>query len=170
MAVSFTACGDDDKHSDEPPVGPTAPDQPTNTENDPEGTILMNMICGETTLRISPERPAGWNGDSFSLKIARDMNWSYEGWWCDGIVDCGKVRNISAITSVPESGWGSPAVQEGHGYIARAYMTKVGNGNGRRYSYISIYVTKLITTEGGSIQGATIKYQPDWLLGEPFNL
>lgn len=69
----------------------------------------------------------------------------------------GNVSSISAITSVPSSGWvGKIAVNPGSGYVVRY------RGDGFNYTYARIYVKSWITNTLGEIIGATIVYQDNW--------
>lgn len=168
-ALSFTACGGDDDE----PANPNKPDQPTTTEKDPEGTILANMMCGTnrdnaTIISIEPDTQDGFNTYEVGLYLLYDMNWNFSYYGSTpAIVDCGQVKNIAAINVIPESGWGKPAVQPGHGYIMRQLQDKYqDNIYIYRYVYTRIYVTQYLTSTTGEIIGATIKYQPGWQVSD----
>ena len=167
-ATALTACGGDDDE----PGNPNVPDKPTVTDKDPEGTIIANMLCDDT--RIILEGPQGREYYTFWLTIGNDLNWCDDNHGHRDIADVGAVNNISAITTIPESGWGEPAVQPGHGYIVRVRGWGDqwdGSQYIRHYSYEyhRIYVTKYLTSAGGStIIGATVKYQPNWKTSEDF--
>lgn len=69
----------------------------------------------------------------------------------------GNVSGISAITSVPSSGWVKEiAVNPGSGYVVRY------RGYGFNYTYARIYVKSWITNTLGEIIGATVIYQDKW--------
>lgn len=69
----------------------------------------------------------------------------------------GNVSGISAITSVPSSGWVKEiAVNPGSGYVVRY------RGRGFNYTYARIYVKSWITNTLGEIIGATVIYQDKW--------
>lgn len=171
-ATALTACGGDDDE----PENPDIPDQPTVTEKDPEGTIISNMLCGSssssaTSIRFCVPEDANRRGYGTDVYIGNDLNWFTT--WSEvrraSVADVGEVKNISAITTVPESGWGTPAVQPGHGYIVRVLCQyREGDEYSYAYEYHRIYVTQYLTSAVGGINGATIKYQPNWKTGPRF--
>ena len=69
----------------------------------------------------------------------------------------GTVANMSAITSIPTSGWVKQiAVNPCTGYIVRY------KGQGFGYTYARLYVKDWIVSTGGGIIGATVVYQDKW--------
>jgi len=96
----------------------------------------------------------------FSLKIDGDNNFYFESgndYAERSISKFGNVTSISAITSMPSSGWvNTIAVNPGSGYVVRY------RGNGFNYTYVRIYVKCLITNTLGEIIGATVVYQDNW--------
>ena len=74
------------------------------------------------------------------------------------IISIGKVKGLSHINNIPESGWSNQvAAIPGYGYIYR-----VSWWNYTPISYARIFVVNYITSTSGGIIGATIKYQPYW--------
>lgn len=140
LSVGFVSCGDDDDNDDG--LQPTG----TVSEQDPEGTVVINMNNERTSYDIKIG----------SLCISEDNNfygWGGEGY--TGIASVGHVSGLSKITKVPESGWASSvAVVPGDGYVIQFGK-----------SYARIYVVSYITNTSGSIIGATIKYQAPWEVG-----
>lgn len=158
LPLAIASCGGDDK------------DEPQTTANDPEGTILINLqniFTGDY-----------WHGYEGGIE---DMNNIYgccfgmnqlnnlqaastdEGYSNGGVEEAeicslGKVKNLSDIKSIPESGWAyQSAAVPGYGYIYRLrylWSTKV--------TYARIYVVDYIKNTSGGIIGATVKYQQNW--------
>ena len=73
------------------------------------------------------------------------------------IARVGNVAGMSAINSIPSSGWVKQvAVSPGTGYIIRYCY---GNGI---YTYARLFVKDWITSTGGGIIGATVIYQDNF--------
>lgn len=73
------------------------------------------------------------------------------------IARVGTVAGMSAITSIPTSGWvGQIAVNPGTGYVIRY------KGQGFGYIYARLYVKDWIVSTDGGIIGATVVYQDKW--------
>lgn len=101
-------------------------------------------------------RIAIWH-DDFRLRIGSTNNFQLAGSGSISITKFGNVSGISAITSVPSSGWVREiAVNPGSGYVVRY------RGAGFNYTYARIYVKSWITNTLGEIIGATIVYQDNW--------
>ena len=73
------------------------------------------------------------------------------------IARVGTIAGISAITSIPTSGWVEQiAVNPGTGYVIRY------KGQGFGYTYARLYVKDWIVSTSGGIIGATVVYQDKW--------
>ncbi|MBO4307887.1 MAG: hypothetical protein J5848_06215 [Bacteroidales bacterium] len=73
------------------------------------------------------------------------------------IARVGTVAGMSAITSIPTSGWVKQiAVNPGTGYIIRYKSQGFG------YTYARLYVKEWLVSTGGGIIGATVVYQDKW--------
>lgn len=92
----------------------------------------------------------------FYLTISSSNNFCFGNTCCDiSIARFGSVSGISAITSIPSSGWvGKIAVNPGTGYVIR-----YGDYG---YTYIRLYVKNWIVSTSGGIIGATVVYQDNW--------
>ena len=73
------------------------------------------------------------------------------------IARVGSVANMSAINTIPTSGWVNQiAVNPGMGYIIRY------GGNGFGYTYARLFVKEWLVNTNGGIIGATLVYQDKW--------
>lgn len=155
LSVSFASCGGDDDESDES-------DNNENTEivsnQDPEGTIVLNMASGakDNYYKI---------GELGEIHIDAANN--FRGKSNTSFTSIGLVDGLSKITQIPKYGWAeSAAVVPGTGYVMR-----YGNSFSS-YQYARIYVVDYLgstyTDDAGNtygeITGATIKYQAPFLL------
>ena len=148
VSISFVACGDDDDGGD---------NSKTVTENDPPGTIIANL-----TNTFYHDAKYGYNGItimghySHNLGMNELNNLEVHNWNGDYvIVSLGKVKGLSNIKKVPESGWTKQvAAVPGFGYIFR-----MGT---EQYQYARIYAVDYMTSTTGGIMGITIKYQENW--------
>lgn len=117
---------------------------------DPEGTVMVQMRNsdnGET--RVSP------NGYPNSFWIDGANNLYSSG---GSVVCIGKVAGLGNIRERPETGWASKtAVLPGYGYILRSPSNQDG------YVYCRVYVVDYLTSTGGGIIGATVKYQSPFI-------
>ena len=125
---------------------------------DPEGTVtvqMRNSDNGET--RVSPD---GF-GTDFYIDRADNLTCPF------GDVICiGKVAGLGNIRERPETGWADEAaLLPGYGYIMRReYSTDpAGNPTPDGYRYCRIYVVGYLTSTGGGIIGATVKYQSPFI-------
>ena len=147
FSVSFVSCGNDD--DDNPNHNGS-----TITENDPEGTIMINLVNDDKDVQIDGEWPYLYVGMTPQNNID---TWYYNG----QIVSVGKVKGLSAITKIPDSGWAERcAATAGCGYIIR--QSKASANNSRvidGYKYCRVYLVDFVTNTSGGIMGATIKYQ-----------
>lgn len=142
VAMSVGACS-----ADEPNRGGETIDNLTPTD-DPTGTISLSMnnkSHGETYLG--------------GIYIGEDNNFcgnNYSGYTVY-FSDLGPVSGLGNVTAIPTAGWSTKLqVIPGHGYVAVEYYT----GNEQRIKSIyRIYVVDYITSIGGGIIGADIKYQ-----------
>lgn len=117
---------------------------------DPEGTVtvqMRNANNGQTY--VSPD---GF-GTDFYIDRADNLTCQW------GAVICvGKVAGLGNIRERPETGWASKtAVLPGYGYILRSPSNQDG------YVYCRIYVVGYLTSTGGGIIGATVKYQSPFI-------
>lgn len=155
LSFSLASCGGDD--DDEPQK-----DQYEKTENlsnqDPEGTIVLNMVSGAKDNYYTI-------GELGSIHIDAANN--FVGRYSDiDFVTIGKVDGLGKIDRIPNTGWGkSAAVVPGTGYVMR-------HGYSSSYQYARIYVvdylgstyTDDVGNTYGEITGATIKYQAPFQL------
>ena len=135
LPFAIASCGGDDK------------DEPEVTSNDPEGTIVMNLVNNDDDICIDDSWPYMYVGMTPQNNI--------DTWYHSGqIVSVGKVKGLSDIKKVPESGWAERcAATPGCGYVIRQ-----ADGSGG-YKYCRVYLVDFITSTSGGIMGATIKYQ-----------
>ena len=86
---------------------------------------------------------------------------------CDGDVVCiGKVAGLGNIRERPEVGWADEAaLLPGYGYILRTSsqydQDKKPTLDG--YNYCRVYVVDYLTSTGGGVIGATVKYQSPFI-------
>ena len=146
FSVSFVSCGDDDDEN---------LNESSITENDPEGTIIMNLVNNDDDICIDDDE---WPYMYVGMTPQNNIDtWYYNA----EIVSVGKVKGLSAITKIPESGWAERcAATPGCGYVIRqskasAYDARQTDG----YKYCRVYLVDFITSTSGGIMGATIKYQ-----------
>ena len=108
-------------------------DSSDDLSNDPQGTILINLNSGDGDLLTISDYFT--NGGYFSIDIEYNNTGNFATYNINTyLVDVGSVKNISSITTVPDTGWRTTlACEKGHGYIVRvSYL-------GENY-YIRIYV------------------------------
>lgn len=136
---------------------------------DPEGTIIVqvrNSNNGGT--RVSPDGfisyydnlNYGYNQSYFWIDEADNLT-------CGGDVVCiGKVAGLGNIRERPEVGWADEAaLLPGYGYILRG-PSKYDQDEKPTldgYNYCRVYVVDYLTSTGGGIIGATVKYQSPFI-------
>lgn len=111
---------------------------------DPEGTITLNMRNdGGSSVYF------GSLGSQFYINKSNN----FYAHLCS-IVDCGAVRGLGNVTSVPEKGWTTEtAVTPGHGYVVKDLQE----------NYIRLYVVSFMhSASNDGIIGAEVKYQKGW--------
>lgn len=147
VSLCTISCGGDDDEEGGSVENPIS-------SNDPEGTIVINLVNNDDDICIDDEWPYMYVGMTPQNNID---TWYYSG----EIVSVGKVKGLFAITKIPESGWAERcAATPGNGYIIR--QRKVDSNDGRQtdgYKYCRVYLVDFITSTSGGIMGATIKYQ-----------
>lgn len=141
------------------------------------GAILLCMLCGAVAMcsscssddelapgGIDPDKnvpdPIGTitlsmrdynNGDTYLDNIFYIKNENFKG---DNsyFASVGSIKGLGNVANIPTTGWASQvAVIPGHGYVA---YNKWGDKK-----FYRIYVTDYITSTGGGIIGAEVKYQ-----------
>lgn len=155
FSVSLVSCGDEDDDN---------PNESTITENDPEGTIIANLTntfyaSGNGYYKEGLEYMNGMHHNYLGMNssnniVAQSANYvAY-------IVSVGKVKSLSDIRTIPESGWSHEvAAVPGCGYI---YKSSYKEGGIIYWRYARIYVVDYVTNTSGGIMGITIKYQEEW--------
>lgn len=134
ISLCFTSCSDDDSLPDSEVTVP-----------DPEGTVSALMTARgldffnyQSKLYVSTSNSSEWKFGSLNA--------------CIDIYDCGNVRGLADITSIPTSGWvkarNNPIAQIGHGYVVR-----YRNLNFQIILHARMYIT------GQGDQGLYVKYQ-----------
>lgn len=138
---------------------------------DPEGTVMVQMRnANNGQTKVSPDGFIMWN----NLSYVCNQNYFWidkaDNLICDwdGTVICvGKVAGLGNIRERPETGWADEAaLLPGYGYIIRCggYSTDpAGNPTPDGYRYCRIYVVGYLTSTGGGIIGATVKYQSPFI-------
>lgn len=150
--IGLTACGGDDLE-----------DTVNVSENDPQGTVVVNMIAAKsyrdaTQVRFVASANSYWDGYIDDALNFYDDDGSIE------FVSVGPVSGLGKVTTIPATGWSRKvAVVPGNGYVARVgydqYYNEITNRwEYRSYYYGRIYVVEYLTS-GGAMSGATVKYQ-----------
>lgn len=143
LSVSITSCGGDDSPVSTPPPVPN--DGNVVSNQDPEGTIVVNMNNGSS---------GNWISIGLDSQIHINAANNFEGY--NSYVDfasVGEISGLNKITSIPTSGWAkSAAVIPGTGYVVR-YR------NSSSTTYARLYVVEHTVNTAGGIMGATVKYQ-----------
>lgn len=128
LCIVFTACsGDHDDGLEKTDII---------SENDPEGTIVINMRNGKS---------ANWYDIGItSIHINEANNFSGA-----EFLSVGKVSGLSKVNNIPSIGWTETiAVVPETGYVVRS-----------KGKYARLYVVDYIVSTEGGIIGATVKYQ-----------
>ncbi len=130
LPLAMASCGDDK-------------DEPTNTTNDPDGTIIvnLNMLSGVSISR-------GY--------IFLDENYNFHDEWDGAISIVGHVKGIGSINitadQIQKRTWTiDAAAQVGYGYIFKSKSSTPGY-----YDYYAVYVASEIGSTSGVI-GYTLK-------------
>lgn len=149
LPFSFASRGGDDDDNVDPNANPGGTIDPSANVPDPAGTIELSMrredqgdtFLDESNIHIN-------NSDNFEF----DSGWSYNG----KIASYGAVKGLGNVSNIPTNGWADEiSVKPGYGYVAYLYnKNSVENGQ-----YYRFYVVDYITTAGGSVIGANVKYQ-----------
>lgn len=117
---------------------------------DPEGTVTVQMRNSNNGgTQVYPD------GLGTYFYIDRADNLTCQ--WGD-VICIGKVAGLGNIRERPEVGWADEAaLLPGYGYILRSSYNHDG------YVYCRVYVVGYLTSTGGGIIGATVKYQSPFI-------
>lgn len=150
MLLGMVSCDKDDDGAAGGNGGAAVPD--------PEGTVTVqvrNKNNGGT--RVFPDGLSGY----FYIDEADNLAFSVGDMIC-----VGEVAGLGNIRERPEVGWADEAaLLPGYGYILRLFSSHDPDGNPTPdgYNYCRVYVVDYITSIGGEIIGATIKYQSPFI-------
>ncbi|HIY15238.1 MAG TPA: DUF5036 family protein [Candidatus Alistipes cottocaccae] len=129
---------------------------------DPEGTVMVQMRnANNGDTHVYPEefkwKSTNYNTGPCYLYIDEADNLTCN----SGDVICiGQVAGLGNIRERPEVGWADEAaLLPGYGYILRASNIDAPDG----YVYCRVYVVGYLTSTGGGIIGATVKYQSPFI-------
>lgn len=134
---------------------------------DPEGTVMVQMRnANNGQTEVSPDGLIMWDNLSYKQNyfwIDKADNLTCQ--WGD-VICVGKVAGLGNIRERPETGWADKAaLLPGYGYILRTSsqydQDKKPTLDG--YNYCRIYVVGYLTSTGGGIIGATVKYQSPFI-------
>ena len=138
---------------------------------DPEGTIIVQMRnANNGGTDVSPDGFIIRNDLSYS-SYTQNYFWidKADNLTCNwgGTVICvGKVAGLGNIRERPEVGWADEAaLLPGYGYILRSpsKYDKDKKPTLDGYTYCRVYVVGYLTSTGGGIIGATVKYQSPFI-------
>lgn len=124
---------------------------------DPEGTVtvqMRNANNGQTY--VSPDGLG-------TIYIDRADNLTCQ---FGDVICIGKVAGLGNIRERPETGWADQAaLLPGYGYILRrsSKYDQDGRLTPDGYNYCRVYVVGYLTSTGGGIIGATVKYQSPFI-------
>lgn len=137
---------------------------------DPEGTVTVQMRnANNGRTEVSPDGFIIWSDLSYSytqnyfwIDEADNLNCN----WGGTVICVGKVAGLGNIRERPEVGWADEAaLLPGYGYILRISskydQDKKPTLDG--YTYCRVYVVGYLTSTGGGIIGATVKYQSPFI-------
>ena len=128
--LALSSCG-----GDEPDPNGGEIINPTKPVADPDGTITLSMRDYD-------------NGETYILDRIYIKNENFKG---ADIASVGSVNGLGNVSTIPTTGWTNEvAVVPGNGYVA--YLDN-------RDMFVRIYVIDYITSTGGGIMGADVKYQ-----------
>jgi len=143
----FSSCGGDDDDNLDPHTNPGGIIDPSANVPDPAGTIELSMRRsdqGDTHLNES------------GIHINKSDNFSFD-YYNGKIASYGAVKGLGNVGNIPTNGWADEiTVKPGYGYVAYCYNRYDDAENGQYYRF---YVVDYITTAGGSVIGADVKYQ-----------
>lgn len=149
LTFGFASCGGEDDDDVDPHTNPGGIIDPSANVPDPAGTIELSM---------RKENHGGTFLDDTNIHINNSDNFEFDsGWGYDGkIASYGSVKGLGNVGNIPTNGWADEiAVKPGYGYVAYHYIkNSVENGQ-----YYRFYVVDYITTTGGGVIGADVKYQ-----------
>lgn len=129
-SFTFLSCGDEATNPDNGQII-----NPDTDVSDPTGTISLSMHNKN-------------NGNTTLNNISIDESNNFTG-WSTYFSSIGKVKGLGNVSDIPTTGWASKvAVTPGYGYVACTGDV-----------FYRIYVDNYITSVGGGIIGADIKYQ-----------
>lgn len=147
LPFSFASCGGDDDDNVDPNANPGGTIDPSANVPDPAGTIELSMRRedqGDTHLNES------------GIHINKSDNFSFD-YYSGKIASYGEVKGLGNVGNIPTNGWADEiTVKPGYGYVAYCYNGYYDVENGQYYRF---YVVDYITTAGGSVIGADVKYQ-----------
>lgn len=147
LPFSFASCGGDDDDNVDPNANPGGTIDPSVNVPDPAGTIELSMRRedqGDTHLNES------------GIHINKSDNFSFD-YYSGKIASYGEVKGLGNVGNIPTNGWADEiTVKPGYGYVAYCYNRYDDAENGQYYRF---YVVDYITTAGGSVIGADVKYQ-----------
>ena len=121
---------------------------------------MRNADHGNTHIPFASGPNQNNETSSAILLIENDNNFKF---WTDvpaSICDVGK-KKLSAIKSIPESGWAEKiSVQPQHAYVIRVggKVNYYGNYSVYEYAYYKLRVIDYIESTSGGIIGAEVKY------------
>ena len=168
LLVMVVACDKGSSGGSDSWKNPYTPDNPDVPVPDPEGTVLVavrNSNNGKT--EILPNGCYTFfyiKNDNFcgNIDFYSGSSYSWTGSFWDFAI-YSQVLSLGNITKIPTSGWARQvAIIPGYGYVGRCihYYTDGGIAEERRdTTYVRIYVTEYMTTSGGGVMGAYVKYQ-----------
>lgn len=129
---------------------------------DPEGTVMVQMRnANNGQTEVSPDGFIMWDNLSYKQNyfwIDKADNLICN--WGGTVICVGKVAGLGNIRERPEVGWADQAaVLPGYGYILRSSDKNAPDG----YNYCRVYVVDYLTSTGGGVIGATVKYQSPFI-------
>lgn len=161
LAFAFTSCEKDiATNGGENNNGPIITDDDTgiefNMSNNGNDRIYFDaqILTYEGYIEVTRIYLAISSSNNFYLEENNDIHYGSAMY---DIARVGSVANISAINTIPTSGWVNQiAVNPGIGYIIRY------GGSGFGYTYMRLFVKDWLVNTNGGIIGATVVYQDKW--------